>query len=204
MLDAVNHQTMFIANGCGPQGLDSQCGKRQITAARVANNARSSQLRMARSCRSGSSLCSVWLASGMEVEEPFQLWRCCNSHDVCYASCGTTFKYCEKQFKNCMAWLAGHRSPCRLIRDSAGTVHSLPPAGQGLQGSDERGYADGVPGAGGRLQRHDQGVWRGLLCATCWCAKRPGTHAHAYAHTHPYASHPAGIPAHAQTRVRNG
>lgn len=45
---------------------------------------------------------------GMAIDEPFQLWRCCNGHDVCYASCGASFKYCENSFKKCMAKVCKH------------------------------------------------------------------------------------------------
>mmetsp|Transcript_46480 Transcript_46480/g.85166 ORF Transcript_46480/g.85166 Transcript_46480/m.85166 type:complete len:315 (+) Transcript_46480:46-990(+) len=39
---------------------------------------------------------------GMVMKEPYGLWRCCNRHDVCYSSCGASFEFCEKQFKQCM------------------------------------------------------------------------------------------------------
>jgi hypothetical protein len=32
----------------------------------------------------------------------YGLHECCNGHDTCYSACGTTFDYCEKQFKRCM------------------------------------------------------------------------------------------------------
>ena len=57
LLNAVPRQH-FVANGCGPQG--------------------------------------------MEVQEKFGLWRCCNGHDVCYSTPGATFKYCEDTFGSCM------------------------------------------------------------------------------------------------------
>eukprot|EP01065_Artemidia_motanka_P015015 TRINITY_DN18882_c0_g1_i1.p1 TRINITY_DN18882_c0_g1~~TRINITY_DN18882_c0_g1_i1.p1 ORF type:complete len:207 (+),score=36.66 TRINITY_DN18882_c0_g1_i1:226-846(+) len=49
-----------------------------------------------------------WVANGcgpqgMRVEEPFGLYRCCNGHDVCFATCGTTHKFCEDDFRRCMA-----------------------------------------------------------------------------------------------------
>ena len=28
--------------------------------------------------------------------------RCCNFHDVCFSTCGTSFEWCEKQFEQCM------------------------------------------------------------------------------------------------------
>lgn len=39
---------------------------------------------------------------GMQVEEPFGLWQCCNGHDVCYSTCGASFQLCEDQFGRCM------------------------------------------------------------------------------------------------------
>ena len=39
---------------------------------------------------------------GMQVEEPFGLWQCCNGHDVCYSTCGAPFAHCEEQFSTCM------------------------------------------------------------------------------------------------------
>eukprot|EP00403_Amphidinium_massartii_P026277 CAMPEP_0178387746 /NCGR_PEP_ID=MMETSP0689_2-20121128/9231_1 /TAXON_ID=160604 /ORGANISM="Amphidinium massartii, Strain CS-259" /LENGTH=215 /DNA_ID=CAMNT_0020008117 /DNA_START=12 /DNA_END=655 /DNA_ORIENTATION=+ len=38
---------------------------------------------------------------GMVMKEPYGLWRCCNRHDVCYSSCGASFDFCEKKFKQC-------------------------------------------------------------------------------------------------------
>lgn len=44
------------------------------------------------------------------VDESFGLWICCNRHDVCYSSCGTTHKYCEDEFKKCIdeVCIGGH------------------------------------------------------------------------------------------------
>jgi len=39
---------------------------------------------------------------GMQIPESFGLHVCCNRHDLCYQSCGTTFKYCEKVFQKCV------------------------------------------------------------------------------------------------------
>jgi secretory phospholipase A2 len=39
---------------------------------------------------------------GMQVEEPFGLWQCCNGHDVCYSTCGAKFGHCESEFGRCM------------------------------------------------------------------------------------------------------
>lgn len=39
---------------------------------------------------------------GMQVNENFGLYKCCNGHDLCYSTCGTTKEYCEKVFKSCM------------------------------------------------------------------------------------------------------
>ena len=38
----------------------------------------------------------------MQVSENFGLYKCCNGHDLCYATCGTSKEYCEKVFKTCM------------------------------------------------------------------------------------------------------
>lgn len=40
---------------------------------------------------------------GMQVQENFGLYKCCNGHDLCYSTCGTTKDYCEKVFKSCMS-----------------------------------------------------------------------------------------------------
>ena len=54
---------------------------------------------------------------GMEVKESFGLWPCCNIHDVCYSSCGTTFSFCEKRFKNwctgCKTWIDHYNTNCK-------------------------------------------------------------------------------------------
>mmetsp|Transcript_1514 Transcript_1514/g.2666 ORF Transcript_1514/g.2666 Transcript_1514/m.2666 type:complete len:238 (+) Transcript_1514:47-760(+) len=39
---------------------------------------------------------------GMIIKEPYGLWRCCNSHDVCFSVCGTSHNFCEDQFASCM------------------------------------------------------------------------------------------------------
>jgi secretory phospholipase A2 len=39
---------------------------------------------------------------GMEVKEPFGLWRCCNGHDVCYSTPTADFPFCESTFTSCM------------------------------------------------------------------------------------------------------
>jgi secretory phospholipase A2 len=32
----------------------------------------------------------------MQVKETFGLYKCCNGHDLCYATCGTSKGFCEK------------------------------------------------------------------------------------------------------------
>lgn len=39
---------------------------------------------------------------GMQISEPFGLYKCCNRHDICYSLCNTPHSFCEKQFKKCM------------------------------------------------------------------------------------------------------
>eukprot|EP00938_MAST-03A_sp_MAST-3A-sp1_P002533 g2533.t1 len=39
---------------------------------------------------------------GMKIDEEFGLYRCCNRHDICFQSCGVTWRYCEKDFQKCM------------------------------------------------------------------------------------------------------
>jgi secretory phospholipase A2 len=39
----------------------------------------------------------------MQIEEPFGLYRCCNQHDACFATCGTAAPFCERIFKQCMS-----------------------------------------------------------------------------------------------------
>lgn len=39
---------------------------------------------------------------GMQVAEPYGLFKCCNGHDLCYSTCGTKKEFCEKTFKSCM------------------------------------------------------------------------------------------------------
>ena len=42
--------------------------------------------------------------TGMRNREgdKWRLHECCNGHDTCYAACGTSFSYCEKQFDTCL------------------------------------------------------------------------------------------------------
>lgn len=39
---------------------------------------------------------------GMQVSEPYGLFKCCNGHDLCYSTCGTEKDFCEKTFRSCM------------------------------------------------------------------------------------------------------
>jgi len=39
---------------------------------------------------------------GLDIEERFGLWRCCNGHDVCYSIPGAEFSFCESEFSSCM------------------------------------------------------------------------------------------------------
>mmetsp|Transcript_1956 Transcript_1956/g.2143 ORF Transcript_1956/g.2143 Transcript_1956/m.2143 type:complete len:269 (-) Transcript_1956:31-837(-) len=36
------------------------------------------------------------------LQEAFGLTKCCNSHDVCYSTCGTSHEWCELEYKRCM------------------------------------------------------------------------------------------------------
>jgi len=40
---------------------------------------------------------------GMQIKEPFGLYRCCNNHDLCFATCGTSQDFCEELFTSCMS-----------------------------------------------------------------------------------------------------
>ena len=44
---------------------------------------------------------------GMEIDEPYGLWRCCNGHDVCYSTPAAAFSFCESEFSSCMANACG-------------------------------------------------------------------------------------------------
>ena len=80
--------------------------------------------------------------AGMEVAEPYGLWKCCNGHDVCYSVPGTTFNYCEKAFSACMKQLctADHkgkdRKECRKQADSFSGMTKL--FGRGSHASAQR------------------------------------------------------------------
>jgi hypothetical protein len=39
---------------------------------------------------------------GMRMPDDFGLEPCCNAHDLCYQSCGASFRMCEKKFDRCM------------------------------------------------------------------------------------------------------
>ena len=40
---------------------------------------------------------------GMQIKEPYGLYRCCNNHDLCFATCGTSQAFCEDFFTRCMS-----------------------------------------------------------------------------------------------------
>ncbi|CAJ1453302.1 unnamed protein product [Effrenium voratum] len=48
---------------------------------------------------------------GLVIKEPYGLYRCCNSHDVCFSVCGTSHKFCEDQFSRCMNEVCEQKSP---------------------------------------------------------------------------------------------
>jgi secretory phospholipase A2 len=49
--------------------------------------------------------------TGMQMSEPYGLYKCCNGHDICYGLCGTTHSFCEKQFKKCMKKVCEEQLP---------------------------------------------------------------------------------------------
>jgi secretory phospholipase A2 len=79
---------------------------------------------------------------GMEVQEPFGLWKCCNGHDVCYSTPGATFNYCEKTFHTCMKKLCkeyhkgGKRKQCQEQADGFSGMTKI--FGRGAHSSSQR------------------------------------------------------------------
>lgn len=70
--------------------------------------------------------------AGMRQREGdvFRLHECCNGHDTCYASCGTPFNYCEKQFSRCMdkkcdAVPAGDKQKCLQLAKSFASMTQM-------------------------------------------------------------------------------
>ena len=58
---------------------------------------------------------------GMQVKESFGLYKCCNGHDLCYSTCGTSKDFCERVFKACMAktcYAHAERAECKKQADS--------------------------------------------------------------------------------------
>eukprot|EP00939_MAST-03C_sp_MAST-3C-sp1_P001143 g1143.t1 len=86
---------------------------------------------------------------GMQIPEEFGLHVCCNRHDLCYQSCGTTFRYCEKMFKSCLnkvckKYSGGTRE--RECREQADTFSGLTAMfGDGFHKSSQDGVCDCVP-----------------------------------------------------------
>merc|ERR1712217_138165 len=84
---------------------------------------------------------------GMQIPEEFGLYRCCNFHDVCFSTCGTTHQWCEQEFKGCMkrvckAPLDGDKKECK---QQAKSFTSLTGAfGKGFHTSSQKMSCDCV------------------------------------------------------------
>ena len=81
--------------------------------------------------------------AGMEVKEPYGLWRCCNGHDVCYSTPSATFSFCEKTFSSCMKKVCNEieskdatKSECHKQADGFSGMTKL--FGKGSHGSSQR------------------------------------------------------------------
>lgn len=64
---------------------------------------------------------------GLQIQEPYGLYQCCNGHDVCFSICGTSHSFCESEFRSCMKQVckkprAGSKKECR---NQAKTFSSL-------------------------------------------------------------------------------
>jgi len=87
---------------------------------------------------------------GMKIEEPFGLHRCCNFHDVCFSTCGTTHDWCENEFRVCMkrvckAHSGTSRSSCS---NQAAQFTSMTGAfGKGFHSSSQRTSCNCTPRA---------------------------------------------------------
>ena len=91
---------------------------------------------------------------GMQVSENFGLYKCCNGHDLCYATCGTSKDYCENVFKKCMTDVCkskyGHDPDVKAECDKqAQSMTGLTAAfGGGFHHRSQQGDAEkGIPAA---------------------------------------------------------
>lgn len=86
---------------------------------------------------------------GMQIEEEFGLFLCCNRHDVCYQSCGASFRYCEKIFDRCMTSVCDQKkekSTKKECREQAKFFTSMTGAfGKGLHEASQEGVCECVP-----------------------------------------------------------
>lgn len=95
------------AQGHGRGGTPAICSKKELIVPRPLKKLKKGVL-VANGCG----------PEGMQVKEPYGLWRCCNRHDVCFGSCGTDAAFCERRYSACMKKRcqekenAGHRQEC--------------------------------------------------------------------------------------------
>ena len=84
---------------------------------------------------------------GMQVKEPWGLFKCCNRHDICYSLCGTTFDFCESEFKGCMKEVCqAHgekRAECQEQADGFSGMTAL--FGKGFHSTGQEKACDCVP-----------------------------------------------------------
>jgi len=78
---------------------------------------------------------------GFQVKEGFGLHKCCNFHDVCFSTCGTTHEFCEKEFRRCMDLvctrpLLGTVYACR--KQAQGFAHLTKSFGLGFHARSQR------------------------------------------------------------------
>ena len=94
---------------------------------------------------------------GMQIEEPFGLYRCCNQHDACFATCGTAAPFCERIFKQCMSKVCAEdhvgqtREDCERQATSMSTMTGA--FGGGFHLTSQRG--DASSGRLGACDCHD-------------------------------------------------
>ncbi|CAE7372349.1 Pla2g12a [Symbiodinium natans] len=85
---------------------------------------------------------------GLVVKEPHGLFRCCNSHDVCFSVCGTSHDFCEDEFSKCMKEvcqtpLSGEHQECKQQAQSFSSMTKV--FGSGFHKASQQDSCQCVP-----------------------------------------------------------
>lgn len=85
---------------------------------------------------------------GFQIKEEFGLHKCCNMHDLCFSTCGTTHQFCELEFRHCLEKackkpLKGTEAQC--MQQVTAFTHMTRSFGEGFHASSQRDSCTCMP-----------------------------------------------------------